>query len=76
MFYCVCLDVRGAIKNFSRSQLTGMFKRPDGTKLTADEARDHLLDQVALGREVIPLGTCDNFDFTKGCQGHAEMPNA
>ena len=67
-----CLDVRGALKSFNKRQLAGLFKRPDGTRLTADEAKDHLFDQLAAGREVLPFGDCDNFDYKKGCQGHPE----
>jgi len=72
----MCLDVRGAIKNFSKRQLTGMFRRPDGTRLTAEEAKDHLLDHLAEGHEVIPMGPCNNFDYVKGCQGHATEADA
>ena len=72
----MCLDVRGAIKNFSKRQLTGMFTRPDGTKLTAEEAREHLLDHLSEGHEVIPMGRCNNFDWKEGCRGHATHADA
>lgn len=43
------LSVRGAIRDFSKRQLKGMF-RVDGRECTADEAKDHLLEALALGR--------------------------
>ncbi|WP_333676806.1 hypothetical protein [Dyella sp.] len=70
--YCSCLDVRGAIKRITKRNLARMFKRADGTRLSAAEAKDYLLDQLAQGREFIPFGQCDNFDYKNGCMGHPE----
>lgn len=68
--YHMNLSVRGALKRPKRMQ-AGMFTRDDGKSCTADEARDFLLDQLSMGREVLPVGTCDNFDYSGGgCQGH------
>ena len=71
-----CLDVRGALKNMTKRQLTGMFRRVDGTKCTADEAKDHLLEALAQGKEVLPFGPpCEGFDYAgNGCQGHDTEP--
>lgn len=44
--------------------------------LSADEMRDFLYQQKAMGREVLPLGDCDNFDYKKGCLGHLEEDEA
>lgn len=65
------LSVRGAIRDFSKRQLKGMF-RVDGHECSADEAKDHLLEALAQGKEVLPFGPlCDGFDFTGGgCPGH------
>ncbi|MNL01444.1 hypothetical protein D3C87_1219140 [compost metagenome] len=67
-----CLDVRGSLKNMTKRQLTGMFRRVDGTKCTADEAKDHLLEALAQGKEVLPFGPpCEGFDYSgNGCPGH------
>lgn len=68
------LDVRGAIKNFSKRELASLFKNPEnGRWLTADEAKDALLDHLAAGRVVLPMGpACDGFDYSGGgCPGHA-----
>lgn len=71
--YCCCLDVRGALTTMTKRELGRMFRNATtGKSLNADAARDHLLDQVAQGRKVIPLGPCDNFDYTRGCQGHPD----
>ena len=39
------LSVRGAIRDFSKRQLKGMFS-VDGRGCTADEARDHLFEAL------------------------------
>lgn len=67
-----CLDVRGVLKNWKTSQLRGLFKHPDGRRMSASEARDVLLDELSKGHVVIPCGPpCDGFDYTGGgCPGH------
>lgn len=69
LYHCA-LDVRGTLKTARKRELAQMFKRSDGTRLTADEAKDVLMDHIAQGHEVIPCGPCANFDFQKGCLGH------
>lgn len=66
-----CLDLEGFLRNatFPRS-FGGMFKHDDGRPMTPEEARSELFNQLRLGRRVIPMGACDNFDYQKGCQGH------
>lgn len=72
-FYCCCLDVRGALHTMTKRELAAMFRdATTGKRLDANAAREHLLNQVALGRVVIPCGPCDNFDYTHGCQGHPD----
>lgn len=68
--YHVALDVRGTLRNSRKSELAYLFRRPDGTRLTADEAKEVLMDHIAQGHEVIPCGPCEHFDFQKGCLGH------
>lgn len=68
------LDVRGAIKNFSKRELGSLFKNAEtGRWLTADEAKDALLDHLAAGRIVLPMGpACEGFDYAGGgCPGHS-----
>lgn len=69
------LSVRGALRDFSKRQLKGMFRFEGGRECTAAEAKDHLLDALAQGKEVLPFGPpCEGFDFAgNGCPGH-DMP--
>ena len=68
MIWHCCLDVRNAIKTMNKRQLGCMFKG-----LNADQAKDVLLDELAKGHQVIPVGpACEGFDYAGGgCQGHA-----
>jgi len=69
------LNVRGAIKNMNRRDLASLFVDDTGRKLSADEAKEYLLDQLSAGREVIPFGPpCEGFDYAgAGCPGHVEV---
>ena len=70
------LSVRGALRDFSKRQLKGMFHFEGGRECTAEEAKDHLLEALAQGKEVLPFGPpCDGFDFAgNGCPGHDNPP--
>ena len=69
MLHC-CQSVRGAMR-LSKRDLAKMFKRDDGSPVSADDAWEHLADELARGREVIPLGEpCEGFDYVDGCPGH------
>lgn len=62
-----CLSVRGALKNRDFSG----FTNDDGSKATPEQVQDFLLDQLAMGREVIPMSKdCKGFDYKTGCPGH------
>lgn len=37
---------------------------------TGAEIREFFLDQLSQGREYLPLGECDGFDYKTGCPGH------
>lgn len=63
-----CLDIQGGIYN--AKMLKGAIT-VDGKKLnTVKEVRDFLKGQLAIGRRVLPIGECDNFDYEKGGLGH------
>jgi hypothetical protein len=64
----MCMDIRGAIKNKAFSG----FTNDDGSPATREQALEYLMDELAKGHDVIPLGECDNFDFKKGCLGHED----
>jgi hypothetical protein len=70
------LSVRGAQRDFSKRQLKGMFRFEGDRECSADEAKDHLLEALAQGKEVLPFGPpCDGFDFAgNGCPGHDTPP--
>lgn len=65
-----CLDIRGALKR--PGYWRKLFKF-DGRTLTTDEFRNHLCDQLAAGREFIPLG-CPTPTDKGDCPGHADSP--
>lgn len=72
----LCLDVRGALHNWSDRQMKGVFNHDDGRKMTPHEAREALMDEIAKGHEVIPCGpVCEGFDYQTGCPGH-DVPEA
>lgn len=66
----MALNIDGAIKNAK------MWKgciTVDGRVLnTVEEVREFFREQKAMGRELLPIGKCDNFDYKKGCLGHLE----
>jgi hypothetical protein len=71
--YHLCLDVRGCLANWSNRDLAGIFTTDDGKRrLSADEAKQALMDEIAAGHAVIPYGPCNNFDYQQGCMGHPE----
>lgn len=78
------LCVRGAIKNLqgSRAKRSG-FTHDNGAPMTRLEAIDALMDELAKGRETIPMhrgcgnpcknsSLCAGFDYgvQGGCPGH------
>lgn len=68
--YHACIDVRGAL-NWPKKRLKLLLKDAEtGKRATAEQAKDFLMDCLSEGKEVIPFGECDNFDFKEGCQGH------
>ena len=67
----MCMDVEGFLSNSKfPSDFQRMFKHDDGRSMSPEEARAELFNQIRMGRRVIPMGPCDNFDYQKGCMGH------
>lgn len=64
----MCVDIRGALWNSSFDGL----RHQDGRPMTRREAFEALCDELAKGRELLPMGRCNNFDYKKGCLGHVE----
>jgi hypothetical protein len=71
--YYMCMSVRGAIKDLQGRRGKKSYMNDDqGRPLTRLEAIDSLMDELAKGHEVIPMGDkcanpCQNAD--KGCTG-------
>lgn len=69
--YHINLNVRGALLHMSDRELGGMFREVEtGKSLTAPAAREWLEEQLAAGRERIPMdSTCANPCPRNGCTG-------
>ena len=62
------IDIDGGIQN---ARLLKGCITVDGRVLnTVKEIRAFLYEQKAMGRDVLPIGECDNFDYQTGCRGH------
>lgn len=68
------VSVRGML-NCTKAEMWRMASSitVDGVPLkTSEQVREFFLDQLSMGREVLPCGDCDNFDYKTGCKGHAK----
>lgn len=50
--------------------LKGVITVDGHTLNTVKEIRSFLQEQLDMGRRVLPMGDCDNFDYQTGCRGH------
>lgn len=65
------LSIRGALMNWRDREWVGVLTDDDGRKLSPREAKAALLDELAKGHEVLPIGPmCEGFDPVTGCPGH------
>lgn len=67
LIHC-CLDISGGIRN--AKMLKGCITVDGHTLNTVKEIRSFLQEQLNMGRKVLPMGDCDNFDYQAGCRGH------
>lgn len=66
----MCLSVRGALR-WPDAQLRYLCADENGDHLKPDDVREWLMEQLAEGREVLPMGEpCEGFDYKTGCPGH------
>jgi hypothetical protein len=73
MTYHLCLDIKGWLMNHtSWRDYEGMFRHDDGRPMAPAEAKAELLNQLAMGRKMLPYGDCDNFSYEHGCMGHED----
>ena len=63
--FCQCLE--GALNNWDIKTWRALAK---DNAMTVKAIKKEFRRLMAEGKEVIPIGECDNFDFKKGCQGH------
>lgn len=64
------LNTEGGIAN--AKDLKGCIKVDGKTLETVAEVRKFLRGQLAMGRKYLPMCRCSNFDYQKGCLGHAK----
>lgn len=62
------LSIRDGLSNVKA--LLGCITVDGKTLNTVPEVRNFLREQLDMGRECLPLGDCDNFDYETGCKGH------
>jgi hypothetical protein len=62
------LDITGAMK--SPQMFVGNITVEGKTLWTIPEIMEFFQSQLDMGRRVLPLGDCDNFDYQTGCRGH------
>lgn len=63
-----CISCEGGIAH--AKYLKGNMTVDGKTLKTVKEVRDFFRGQLAMGRKVVPMGDCDNFDYQTGCKGH------
>lgn len=73
----MCVSVRGML-NWSPAETRRQIKsitKSDGSRYQSiGEFRNALLDEIAAGHEVLPLGDkCEGFDYKTGCPGHENV---
>jgi len=66
----MCIDIEGILRHFKRKKMTGLMSDDNGIPMTDKEIRSELAKALSEGKEVLPMGDCDNFDFKTGCRGH------
>lgn len=69
-----CLDISGALKH--AKDFKGCITVDGRPLMTVKEIKEFLEYQLAMGRRVLPMGDCDNFDYQTGCKGHVVQEDA
>lgn len=64
----MCIDIEGALMN--ANNFVGNITIDGKTLFSVKEIKDFFQSQLDLGRKVLPIGDCDNFDYQTGCKGH------
>ena len=73
----MCLSVRGMLhwgEAETRRYLRSITKKDGSRYGSIAEFRNDLMDELAHGHEVIPMGEpCEGFDYKSGCSGHKQI---
>jgi hypothetical protein len=64
----MCVNIAGSMKY--AKNFVGNITVNEKTLSTEKEVIDFFQSQLDMGRRVLPLGDCDNFDYQTGCKGH------
>ena len=66
--YHIHINIEGAMHN-AEAFIGAVIV--DGKMLqTVEEVKQFFRSQLDLGRKILPVGDCDNFDYQRGCRGH------
>ena len=63
-------SIRGALKNWSYPDDYQGMMDDSGIALSPFEVREYFLQALSEGKELLPMGDCEGFDFKEGCPGH------
>jgi hypothetical protein len=71
----MCISVDGALRRHTTERsmekdFKNVIKFNGRTLVTGREIMEFFKYQRAMGREVLPMGDCNNFDYKTGCKGH------
>lgn len=69
----MCVDVLGGIKN--PKVFCGCITVAGKKLNTISEVKRFFQEQLDMGRQYLPCGDCDNFDYKSGCKGHVLEEN-
>lgn len=67
-------SIVGPLVNWSDSEWLDALKwitREGKQYACVEDLRRAFVDELRDGHEVVPIGDCDDFDWKKGCRGHA-----
>lgn len=66
----MCVDIKGALLNWTDRQNVGVWRGDDGKVLSPWAVKRNLIEALAKGYKYLPVGDCEGFDFQTGCPGH------
>lgn len=64
------MNIAGALRNYGKKSMAGLFTHETGQECTDKEARQYLAECQQKGWKLLPIGKCEGFDHQNGCPGH------